>query len=61
MWIEKRKRSRGANSIKAKEDIMVEDGSQESNLSELEPKGTKLELVGGGLAGVEFEVIKIKW
>lgn len=40
-----------------KEDLMTEEGSREWNLSEVEPGGGKLELVGGEIPGVEFEVL----
>ena len=40
-----------------KEDVMVEEGSQEWNLSEIEPEEGKLEVEGVGSPGVEFEVL----
>lgn len=40
-----------------KEDVMVEEGSRDWNLSELEPGEGKLEVVGGEIPGVEFEVL----
>ncbi len=40
-----------------KEDVMVEEGSREWNLSEVEPGEGTLEVVGGEIPGVEFEVL----
>lgn len=40
-----------------KEDVMVEEGSREWNLSELEPGEGELEVVEGEVAWVEFQVL----